>query len=254
MRLLARPIHTLLGAGMLCAAAGPASAGDLPARLQYSYYLEGKRVGGSDIRITRSKDALVFDSRTRLTLAPGAIDVTCRTVADPATFAIRRFSLEGDRFGVPVATEVEMRGDSAVGWTRYQETRTPRRIGREGGFMIMEDWTMELDLLIALRQVPSTRVADTYHVLSGNSLSPNDMLAGYTGEVLVESDTRSLVARRLEFFMQGGSAFEIRVDPDSTVPIYARAPMVRAEVFLDSFFGENPEPYFSPPAAAPGDR
>ncbi len=246
MRLLTRSIPILLAAGLLSAAATGAVAGELPARLGYSFYIDGKPVGRTDIRVTRSPDALVFESRTHITLAGGQIDLSCRTEADPRTFVTRRFSMKGTRGGLPVASEVTLRGDSAIGWIQRDDQRLPRKLEQPGGFIVFEDWVMELEVLLALRQGTSSRVSDTYHVLFGNSLTPTVVIAGYTGDVIVESAARSMAARKLEIVMQGAVPFESRVDPDTGVPVYLRFTEARAEAFLDDFFGDTPDPYFTP--------
>jgi hypothetical protein len=90
-------------------------------------------------------------------------------------------------------------------------------------------------------------------VLAGN-YAPAEMTLGYTGEVAVESDTRSVTARKLVVSIEGGDAFESLIDPKRGVPVYLRFPGVGAEVFLADFFGDKPTPRYTPTSSAPAHR
>jgi hypothetical protein len=249
MRSTTRFIPCLLLTGLVCGSTSPAHATRLPEKLAYTFFLGGQRVGHADIRVTSGSTALLFESNMKVQLGPGAIALHCRTEADPRTFVVRRFSFEGTKGGKPVAAEVAVQGDTATGWTEVDGHREPRVATNPGGYFVFEDWVMELEVLLALHQAQSDKHSDTYRVLFANSFLETSLLAGYSGESLVEAPGRSLAARKLEVAMQGGSPFQSLVDPATGVPTYLQFPGVKAEAFLDSFFGKNPESRYPAPAA-----
>jgi hypothetical protein len=227
----------------------PAWAGrDLPASIGYTLYMDGSRVGHSGMTIARRGDSLVFESRTRVEVGPNVIDLTSRTEADPVTFEVRRFAYEGTKGGMPAAAHVEIRGDSAVGWVRSpgSDERRPRSQVGAGGFVVFEDWIMDLEVLLALRHGRSERNPADYPLLFANSFLPAELVVGFTGEASVESATRSMVARKLELLMSGGKPFESLLDPATGIPVYLHFPGTRAEAFRDDFFGDAPIPRYRP--------
>lgn len=254
MRFLTRFNASPLLAGLVCLGlAGPACAG-LPKTLSYTFFLGGKRVGHSDIRITQGRTTLLFDSKMDVKTGPKGITLTCRTEADPKTYVIRRFSFEGTKGGMPVAMDLAMEGDSAIGWNENNGDRYNRSVPRVGGDIVFEDWVMELEVLIALRQARSDHRADTYGLLFANSFLTSQVVAGYTGEVLLQGNGHSLAARKLQVEIQGGSPYLSMVDPATGVPVYLDFPGVHAEAFLDSFFGDHPESRYAPPPNKPSGR
>jgi hypothetical protein len=237
-------IWLVLLTGGVSAAASPAVA--LPKKLGYTFYVEGKPVGRADIRVTQSDQAIRFESKTRVVIGPNAIELACRTEADPKTFAVRSFAFEGTKGGVPVATQVYVLGDSVYGHVATAGVRKDkaRRLDQPR-IILFEDWVVELQILIALTQAESPHVSDTYGLVFAGSFLPTDVLAGYAGEVLVEAGPRSMAARKLTVAIRGGEPFESRVDPVRGVPVYIRFPGVKAEAFLDEVFGESPVSYFA---------
>jgi hypothetical protein len=234
--------HLTLSLLIACPLASIASAGTLPSALGYSLYVDGVRVGHSGMKIKQDGKTLRFESRTRVELGPNIIELTSRTEADPATFEIRRFSFEGTKGGMPTAGEIVLCGDSATGWLQSTSSteRHPRAQVNRGGFIVFEDWVMDLEVLLALRQAAAPANPTTYRILFANSLVPADLVAGFTGEAMVETDTRSLTARKLEIYLFGGTPFVSHVDPASGLPVYLHFPGTRTEAFRDDFFGDKP--------------
>lgn len=245
--------HVVLVLAAAVTGALPAHARELPARLSYTFYVDGVRVGHSRMAITRGGDALVFDSQTRVELGPNVIELTSRTVADPKTYVVREFSFEGTKGGMPVAAHVVFAGDSATGWVMNTEAqeRRPRKQSHPGGFAVFEDWVMDLEVIFALRQSVQPAGTSEYQMLFPNSFLTAEALMGFTGEVAVESETRSMVGRMLEVAMSGGDPFESHVDPATGVPVYIHFPGSRTEAFRDDFFGPNPLCRYQLPTPAP---
>jgi hypothetical protein len=105
---------------------------------------------------------------------------------------------------------------------------------------------MELEILLAQTQAASKHPSDTYGLIFAGSFLPADLVAGYTGDVLVEAGDRSLAARKLEVVIRGSNPFFSHVDPVRGIPVYIEFPSVRVEAFLEEVFGENPVTRFAP--------
>lgn len=232
----------------------PASAArvdSLPKSMKYTFYIGGQPAGHSEIHLSRTPSSLIFNSTTRAGQGENVIELTCRTVADPQTFEVRSFSYKGTKGGSAVASDVHVSADSVYGTTFSVGTLLHRKQnvrGRET--LIFEDWVVELQILLALRQERATRNPTTYRLVLANSFLPTDAIAGYTGEVLVEAPGRSVVASKLAVAIAGGPGFESQVDPKLGIPVCLVFPSVRTEIFLNEFFGENPSTRF-PAKASP---
>ena len=229
---------------ILLAGAMPADA--LPKKLAYLFYVDGQPVGRSDIKVTQSPGVLRFESKTYVAIGPNVIELACVTDADPRTYAVREFSMEGTKGGQPVAARVYALGDSVHGYvvTGGDRREKARRLPHPGT-IVFEDWVMELEILLALTQARSTHVSDTYNLVFAGSFLPTDVVAGYTSEILVEAGSRSMAARKLAVAIKGADPFESHVDPNRGVPVYLQFPQVRAEIFLEEVFGDNPVSRFS---------
>jgi len=224
----------------------PATA-KLPATLGYTFFVDGQPVGRTDIRVVETPGALKFESKTRVSTASGTIELTAQTEADPKTFAVRQFSFKGTKGDRPVETLVHVAGDSVYGEIALGGTRTPKALRLpKPRAVVFEDWLMELELLLALTQAQSKQKTSVYGLVFAGSFLPAELMAGFAGEVLVEAGERSFAARRLVVAITGAAPFESHVDPERGVPVYLRFPAVRAEVFLDEVFGDNPVTYFVP--------
>lgn len=212
----------------------------LPSKIGYTFYLDGKRVGRADVRVIHDGDALRFESKLRVDNGPASIELSTRAEADPETFALRSFSCEGTKGGEPASSSVTVQGDSAFGLVTWGGEKSPRgRRVTPGPMVVWEDWAMELEILLARQQArelePKTR-----GLLLASNFSTAKVLLGYSGEVLVESDHGSMTARKLLVAIQGGEPYESMIDPKLGIPVYIRFPGVKAEAFLDEFFGDNP--------------
>jgi hypothetical protein len=238
MRILTQTIAAAFAATL----AGASPAHTLPAAIGYTLFVDGVKVGRSDMKITTRKDAVVFESRTRVTLGPNVIDLTSRTEADPVTFHVRRFSFEGTKGGMATAAMVELAGDSATGWVQSvgATEKRPRTAFNPGGFVVWEDWVMDLEVALALRQRAAATDRSELRLVFANSFLPADLVAGFTGETEIQAANRSMVARRMEVFLFGGSPFFSNVDPGTGIPVYIEFPGTRTEAFRDDFFGDNP--------------
>lgn len=238
-----------LWASLILLATGPGASTALaiPKTLGYTFYVEGEPVGRTDIRVTQTPGALTFDSNTRVLTGLSVIALRAHTVADPKTFVVRDFSLEGTKGEHRISCEVHVDGDSVYG---FIDTGAGPQ-GKELKLMypqtvVFEDWVMELQILMALAQGRSTRANNNYGMVFATSFLPTEVMMGYAGDVLVEAGSRSMAARKLVIAIRGADPFESHIDPVRGVPVYACVPVSRAEAFLDEVFGENPVTRFPP--------
>jgi len=233
---------------VILAAGTPARAGDLPKQLGYTLFVDGVKAGHSAAQVTRTKDAIRFDSVTRVELGPNVIDLRSHTIVDPTTYRVREFAFDGAKGGMHTAAFMTLAGDSATGWVEstMSDERRPRARAVPDGVVVFEDWIMDLEVVLALHQGTQPAGTSEYTLLFANSFLPADLLAGFTGEASLESATASLVARRLTIAVSGSDPWESMVDPETGIPLYIHFPASRTEAFRDDFYGDNPMPRYQP--------
>ena len=241
-------LASLLVAGFMCAVpARFASAGTLPKTLAYTFYVEGQPAGHADIKITKTAKAVTFDSQTRVVNNYAVLAYTTHTVADPKTYLVRSFTMEGTKGDDPIRCEAHVSADSAYGYVEINGNLSDKRVEMKiTPTMFFEDWVVEHDILMALAQAQATERTKKYGLLFPSSFTPADVTLGFSGDVLVEAGAKSMTAKKLVVIIRGGSPYECHVDPKTGVPVYIRFPDSRTEMFLDEIFGENPVSYFKP--------
>jgi hypothetical protein len=238
-------LSPLLVAGLVCAL--PAHADPLPKTLGYTFYVRGEPAGRADIKITRTAKDLVFESKTRVLNNYAVLAYTSRTVADPKTYLVRDFHLEGTKGDYPMSCEAHLRADSAYGYVETSGTLADKRVQmKTNPTVLFEDWLVEHEILLALTQAHSTQKTSTYGLLFPSTFTPADITLGYAGDILVEAGAKSMTARKLVVIIRGAEPYESRVDPKTGVPIYIRFPESQTEIFLEKIFGENPVTYYQP--------
>jgi hypothetical protein len=224
--------------------ARPAEA--LPRSLGYSFYVKGQLVGRADITVSETKKEILFESQTRVVQGPDVIALSARTVADRTTYEFKDFSYRGSKGNHAVVCQAQVRGDSVYGFIEMDGQLTDRHLRMpQKRTLLFEDWLMEHEILLALTQARSPHQTGIYGLVFTSSFSPAEITAGYTGEILVEAGSRSMVARKLVVAIRGADPFESHVDPVRGMPVYIRFPQSHTEVFLDEVFGENPVTFYS---------
>jgi hypothetical protein len=233
---------------------GPAPGSGAPPRsFNYSFYVSGQRVGGAAVRVAEDPSRLLLESTYKVTLGESVIDLKTRTEADPKTFAVRRFSYEGTRGGLPAQGAIAIEGDSAFFFSAKSGDRPrKRRRIQPAPIVLWEDWVPDLQILLARQAVEPTSPTET-GLLLASAFIPSTVIFGYTGEVALESRTSSMVGRKLEVLIQGGAPFESYVDPKRGVPVCIRFPATATEIFLDEFYGENPTTLYRPASKVPSE-
>jgi hypothetical protein len=248
------PLLVVVLAAALSSLAAADKAPAIPSTIGYTFYVDGKRVGRTDIRVTQTRELLRFKSQLRVDSGPASIELSTQTEADPSTYALRSFSYQGTKGGAAASSAVTVAADSVLGVfsTGGPKKDAARRVNK-GPVVVWEDWVMELEILLALQQgreqSPKTR-----DLVLASSFGAASVLLGYSGEVLVESQTRSIVAKKLLVAIQGGEPFESMIHPELGIPVYIRFPAVKAEVFLDQFYGDNPVSLYATRAETHGGR
>lgn len=243
-------LEVLLVAGLVCLApmtGARAAGGTLPPTLGYSFYVEGEPAGRADIKITQNAKELVFESRTRVLTNYSVMAYTARTVADPKTYLVRQFSMEGTKGERSVGCAATILPDSVVGFLETKDGPADRRLKMPANpTVLFEDWLVEHEVLMALTQARSTEKTTKYGVLFPSTFTPATVTMGYSGDVLVEAGANSITARKLVVLLAGAAPYESHVDPKTGIPVYIRFPQSETEIFLDKIFGENPVTYYQP--------
>ncbi|HKW14451.1 MAG TPA: hypothetical protein VJS69_08200 [Candidatus Krumholzibacteria bacterium] len=241
-------LASLLVAGFMCAVpAHVVSAGTLPKTMGYSFFVQGEPAGHADIKVTKTAKAVMFDSKTRVVNNYAVLAYTTHTVADPKTFLVRDFTMEGTKGDDVIRCEAHLHADSAYGYVETNGGLADKRVHMGiTPTMVFEDWVVEHDVLMALAQAQAKERTTKYGLLFPSSFNTADITLGFAGDVLVEAGAKSLTARKLVVIIRGAAPYECQVDPKTGLPVYIRFPDSRTEMFLDEIFGENPLTYYGP--------
>jgi len=245
-------LATALIAALVLTLASPTSAEQtttLPSKLGYTFYVRGERVGESDVRLTTDRNSLRIETKFRVDSGVDGIELSTRTEADPRTYALRSFSYRGMKGGKPVSSSVTVEGDSVYGAVAVGgDERSHGRLVTPTPILVWEDWAMDIEILLGLQQAREFKNPATRGVLLAGSYASAAVTLGFTGEAAVEAGGRTLAARKLVVAIEGGAPFESLIDPKRGIPVYIHFPAMRAEVFLDDFFGDNPASRYTAPS------
>ncbi len=245
-------LEVLLLAGLVCLTPMTevrAAVGALPETLGYSFYVQGEPAGRSDIKITRTARELVFESRTRVVTNYSVIAYSARTEADPKTYIVRQFSMEGTKGDVSIGCAATVTPDSVFGFLETRNGPADRRLKMPASpTLLFEDWLVEHEVLMALTQMRSADKTSKYGLLFPSTFTPATVTLGFSGDVLVEAGAHSMTARKLVVILTGAAPYESHIDPKTGIPVYIRFPQSETEIFLDKIFGENPSTYYQPKA------
>src|SRR5262245_8632709 len=173
----------------LVAGAGSAVADPLPSKLGYTFFLRGTRVGHADVRISQASDVIRINSQLEVADANARIALSTRTEADPKTYAFRSFSYEGVKGNDKVASSVTVLGDSVYGFVSTNGRRQP--MGRRvfpAPIVVWEDWVPDIEILLALQEAREFKNSSTRGLLLATSYASSNVILGYSGEAVVESD------------------------------------------------------------------
>lgn len=220
-------------------------ANPLPDKIGYTIYARGQEIGHSDITVTRTDDAIIFDTITKVDFANDEkLDLRSRTKADPKTFLIRSFSYDGTRAGSELSGEVVAEGDSIYGtfWENGKE-RTDYRKNPFGPHLFLQDFVMSHEVLIARAQEAAggdMKVPIEYGIVFPSSLTLSKATVGFASTLEIESDTEAVVCKKLLVGIEGSQPFASYYDPERGLPVYMVFPQSLVEVFLDDFFGDSP--------------
>jgi hypothetical protein len=220
-------------------------ANPLPGKIGYTIYARGQEVGHSDITVTRTDDAIIFDTVTRVNFQNDeTLEMRSRTKADPKTYLIRSFSYDGTKAGSELSGEVVAEGDSIYStfWEDGKE-RTDYRKNPYGRHLFLEDFVMSHEVLIARAQEATGADMKTpidYGMVFPSTLTILKATVGFASTLEIESDTQAVVCKKLLVGIEGSQPFASYYDPERGLPVYMVFPQTLVEVFLDDFFGDSP--------------
>lgn len=233
------PIFALL---VLTQLAPGAWAKALPEKVGYTIYSRGEEVGHSAITITRTSDAVVFESTASVQFTPTeSIELTCHTVADPKTFLIREFDFHGQRAGTKIEGRIEVEGDSLYGTVYRDDVELSSY--KKSSFdrhLMLEDFVLEHEILIALAHEAAGVNPAEYGLLFPATITMAKATVAFASTLEIESDTQAVVCKKIIVAIEGSSPYAVYYDPERRLPVYMAFPQTSVEVFLDDFFGDSP--------------
>ena len=119
--------------------------------------------------------------------------------------------------------------------------------------MIFQNFVPEHLIVVSRFSPPRRRLAGRFTILF-----PADMMfvpGAYEVASELELPTRPTpsICKKFGIALESSFPFYMYVEKKSSLPVYMEFPGVQTEMFLQSAFGDNPQPKFSRPAA-PADQ
>jgi len=237
-----------LAALVLIPATVSATAADLPETIRYTFYREGTPAGHTTIRTSRASNGrIVFESTTEIRLPDMTMQTKSRTEADPDTWTTRRFTWSGVAAGTPYAGDIRYDGSAYSGYMAQKNQRVEQsRAAEADRVFFFENYVATHEILLARARMAAGDDANEWEALFPSSYSQHKATISVASDVLVESRTREIVCRKLVIKFAGSPPFASYYDEAAGLPVYIVFPDSGTEIFLDSFYGDDPISRFVP--------
>jgi hypothetical protein len=240
-----KPIFALGTAALaLFAGPGPARPAELPPKMTYLFFVEGKPAGSSEITTTLKNGVYLVSSTEDVAFTEFSQRLTCRTELDARTLRARSFHYEGTRNGESMSGTVRIEGKAALGEMKTGETSYDGSTAWGDSSFFFQNYVPEhlvlISRFVAKYAKPQTKVGVVF---------PSDMMAtsaaaGLESEIEIPTRPRPSVCVRYAVAFQNSAPFYLFVDPERSVPVYMIFPATKTEIFLKEAFGDRPTPNY----------
>jgi len=232
--------HIIFAVALLTLPVG-AGAEALPDTFSFTVFSAGHKTGTAVIRVTERSPRLVLESVTEVDLGNVISHIEARTVANPKTFIVEKVTWDRTRGDIIDSGEINLAGRGYTGWVEMEGMRTAQeRTWKHEHYLTLEDYVFEHEVLIALAYIASGESMESCAMVFPSATTTASVALGFVSDAEVESNSGAAVCRRLEVSITGASPYSLFFSPKINLPVYMVFPAVGVEVFLDSFFGDEP--------------
>ena len=235
---------------LLLAAAGAlsASGADLPSKMTYLFFVQGKPAGRSDITTALQDGAYVISSSEDVVFGEFHQKLECRTEVDPRTLRARSFRFEGTRQGEPVSGVVKAEGDSVVGKLETKGVPYTGKAAWNDATFFFENYVSEHLVLVGRHLAASTKRQTKFTLVFPSDMLSLSAVAEKDSEIEIPARPSPVVCTKYAVALQNASPFLLFVDSQRKIPVYMVFPATQTEVFLREVFGDHPQTNYSPPS------
>jgi hypothetical protein len=239
----------ILALALLAAGSLPVRSADLPAKITYLFFVQGKPSGRSEIAVTLKDGAYTLSSSQEIAFAEYHQKLSCRTELDGRTLRARSFHFEGVRQGDAVSGTVRAEGDSARGTFESKGTPYTGKAAWTDASFFFENYVPEHLMLLGRQVAASTRPQTKFTVVFPSDMIALPGAAEEDSEIELPAKPKPIVCKKYAVGFQNSSPFFLFVDPDRGIPVYMVFPATQTEVFLVDAFGEKPKTNYITPTA-----
>jgi hypothetical protein len=233
----------------LVAAAFPAVSAELPSKITYLFFVQGKPAGRSDATVTLRSGVYTISSSQDIQFGDFHQKLECRTELDGQTLRARSFHLEGVRQGEAVSGTVEAEGDSARGKLESKGVPYAGKAAWNDEAFFFENYVPEHLMLLGRYIAASTKLQTRFSVVFPSDMISLPGVATAESEIEVPAKPAPIVCGKYSVGFQNAAPFYLFVDPQRKIPVYMVFPATQTEIFLQEAFGDKPKPNYNPPSA-----
>jgi hypothetical protein len=238
-----------LALALIAAAVRPAATAELPAKITYLFFVQGKPAGRSDVAITLRGGVYTISSSQDVGFADYRQKLSCRTELDGRTLRERSFHFEGVRQGEAVSGTVQAEGDSARGKFESKGVPYTGKTAWNDATFFFENYVPEHLVLIGRHIAASTKLQTKFAVVFPSDMITLPGTATAESEIEVPAKPAPIICTKYVIGFQNAAPFYLFVDPERNIPVYMVFPATQTEIFLMEAFGENPTPNYLAPSA-----
>ena len=226
---------------VLAVAWGTPQAGMFPAEMTYHIYIYDTYAGKDVIKVTEKEDVILFESKSRIEFETYVQDLTCETVVDKKTFAVKSFKFDGLKVDIKIAGDLTVKGDSVYGDLYENDAHFPSGKRLVGFVAFFQNYIVEHQVALCNAVASSKDRYLPFHLLLPSDFAVNSGVAVLASELEVPTLPKPTVCEKYGFSVKNGPPFFGYFDPERRIPVYMDFPGANTEVFLDAAFGESPK-------------
>jgi hypothetical protein len=182
---------------------------------------------------------------THMAYEKSQLDVRSRTVADARTFRTLSYEYDGVQDGKHINGHFSTSGDTIKGvfLSDGHEFEWKNAIKSKAVFAI-EDYHFEHYMLLMKAYAKLGGYVMKEQTVNPSSTILSNVTLYTESERELPVGKKSIVCKKVAISFPNSSPFIVYVDPAEELPIYLGFPFSKTEALLESYYGENPTPYY----------
>ncbi len=235
----------ILSLAGVMACPSPSECSKLPREATYHIFIHALHSGTNKISIEEKDNTLILKSVTHMVYEKSALDLRSRTIADAKTFRTISFEYEGTQNGKEISGFFSCSNDTIKGTFSVNGHEFPwKRAMSFDGIFAIQDYHFQHYMLLMKAYTETGE-----YIMRGEAFYPSStMLLNF--KLYTESERElpvgdtSLVCKKVIITLINTPPIISYIDPAEDLPLYIGFSATKTEAMLESYYGENPTPYY----------